>query len=297
MDNRIGAKSPAFNILQKQIARLEATVTAPKVNTPSPALQAQTGYSSPSIAPLTLAPPVQQAQSNAPSMSIRDAQRYQQTGGLAQTNAAVEALLRVLSPAEKAMVQGKVQELLRDGRSIEQTSPQRFAANLALELSEHIGEGKPVSPQLNAVFNKLVQDGRSVFESNPQAQQVLQTNLAARANNLPSVLEGVPGIERTRAAVTAMTARLAPEERKMVEGKALELVRDARSIDQTNPQRFAANLALELSEHIGGGGRLTPELNNLFQQLVREGEPVFRANPRAMEVLNSNLGARQRNLP
>lgn len=299
MDNRIGTRLPGFAALERQLARLETTITPVKQPALPVALsQLQTGYSAQAPSPVNLSPPMQQATSTQAPMSLRDVQRYQQTGAanLSQTNAFVDVLTRILSAAEKTMVQGKVGELTRDGRSIEQTSPARFAANLALELSEYIGEGKPVSPQLNAVFNKLVQDGRSVFETNPQAQAVLQNNLAARANNLPSPLDGLPNVDRTKAAVAQLTARLQPADRRLVENKAAELAREGLSADQIGPARFAANLALELSEHIGAGGQLTPELHGVFQQLVRDGESVFRGNPRALEVLNNNLAARQRNL-
>jgi hypothetical protein len=292
---RVGSRSPIYVALQRKLQNLEATV-APKLTTSTPIAQLTSGFQAQAASPLTLNPQVSQAQSNAPVVSLRDVQRMQQPGNLSQTNAAVDVLTRILSAAEKTMVQGKVNELVRDGRSVEQTSPQRFAANLALELSEYIGEGKPVSPQLNAVFNKLVQDGKSVFESNPQAKAVLANNLAARANNVPSALEGMPGIDRTRAAVAQLTQGLTPADRRMVENKAAELVRDGRGIEQTNPARFAANMALELSEHIGSGGALTPELNRVFQQLVRDGDSVFRSNPRALEVLNQNLAARANNL-
>lgn len=292
---RVGSRSPIYVALQRKLQNLEATV-APKLTTSTPIAQLTSGFQAQAASPLTLNPQVGQAQSNAPVVSLRDIQRMQQPQNLAQTNAAVDVLTRILSAAEKTMVQGKVNELVRDGRSVEQTSPQRFAANLALELSEYIGEGKPVSPQLNAVFNKLVQDGRSVFESNPQAKAVLANNLAARANNVPSALEGLPGIDRTRAAVAQLTQGLPPADRRLVENKAAELVRDGVGIEKTNPARFAANLALELSEHIGAGGQLTPELNRVFQQLVRDGDSVFRGNPRALEVLNQNLAARANNL-
>jgi hypothetical protein len=292
---RVGTRSPMYVALQRKLQNLEATV-APKLTTSTPIAQLTSGFQAQAASPLTLNPQVGQTQSNAPVVSLRDIQRMQQPQNLGQTNAAVDALTRILSAAEKTMVQGKVNELVRDGRSVEQTSPQRFAANLALELSEYIGEGKPVSPQLNAVFNKLVQDGRSVFESNPQAKAVLANNLAARANNVPSALEGLPGIDRTRAAVAQLTQGLNPADRRLVENKAAELVRDGVSVEKTNPARFAANLALELSEHIGAGGPLGPELNRVFQQLVRDGDSVFRGNPRALEVLNQNLAARANNL-
>lgn len=299
MSNTIGNRLPGLASLQRQLANLETSLTpVARPQVPAMLAQLQTGFSAQGATPVSLSPPTQQATSTQAPMSLRDVQRYQQTGtaNLSQTNSLVELLTRVLSAAEKTMVQGKVGELVRDGRSVEQTSPARFAANLALELSEYIGEGKPVSPQLNAVFNKLVQDGRSVFEANPQAKAVLQNNLAARTNNLPSPLEGLPNTERTRAAVGQLTARLTSADRRLVENKAAELAREGLSLDQIGPARFAANLALELSEHIGAGGQLTPELNGVFQQLVRDGESVFRGNPRALEVLNNNLAARQRNL-
>ena len=295
----ISSKLPGFAALQRRLANLEATLTPVKQPSLPPVLQQlQTGFTAQGTTPVALNPQGQVVTSNIAPMSLRDIQRYQQTGaaGLTQTNAYVDQLTRVLSPEEKAMVTGKVGELLRDGRSVEQTNPSRFAANLALELSEYIGEGKPVSPALNAAFHKLVQDGRSVFESNPQANAVLQNNLAARTNNLPSPLASIPGTEQTRAAVARLTQGLGPADRRLVENKAAEISREGLSLDKIGSARFSANMALELSEAIGAGGDLTPELNRVFQQLVKDGDSVFRQNPKALEVLNHNLAARANNL-
>jgi hypothetical protein len=296
----IGSKLPGIAALQRRLANLDSTVTPVK----QPALpqvlsQLVSGYSAQGNAPVNLTPSLGQvASSSIAPMSLRDVQKYQQSGAtsLTQTNAYVDQLTRVLSPEDKAMITGKVGELLRDGRSVEQTNPARFAANLALEVSEYIGEGKPVSPQLNAVFHKLLQDGKSVFDSNPQANAVLQNNLAARANNLPNPLSSIPGTDQTRAAVARMTANLSPADRTLVQNKAAELAREGLSLDKIGPARFSANMALELSEHIGEGGDLSPQLNTLFQQLVKDGDAVFRQNPKALEVINHNLEARAKNL-
>lgn len=294
---RIGPKpSGLAGLQQKLLEKVENQARAQAV-----ALQlrqTRTGFDAGQTSPLNLFPQATAATSTAQTMSLRDAQRLQQLGSITQTRAVVDNLTRGLSPADKALVEGKVGELVADDRSIEKTTPQRFAANLALEISEHIGAGEPVSPQLESLFKALVVEGKSVFESNPMARQALVNNVSARQGNLPqtSVLDGLPNIERTRSALAPLLAQLSPDDRRMVEGKVAELVNDGRSIEKTNPARFAANLALELSEHIGAGLPVSPQLDGLFRLMVKEGDSVFRGSPAARQVLESNLGQRERNL-
>jgi hypothetical protein len=109
-------------------------------------------------------------------------------------------------------------------------------------------------------------------------------------------LLSIPGTEQTRASVARLTAGMSPADRRLVENKAAELAREGLSLDKIGPSRWSANMALEISEHIGAGGDLSPQLNKAFQQLVKDGDAVFRANPKALEVLNHNLAARANNL-
>jgi hypothetical protein len=126
---------------------------------------------------------------------------------LAQTRQVVEDMTRTLSPADKDLVLAKVGELIADGRSVEKTDGDRFAANLALELSEDYGMGRPFSPNLEQFFQQMIQ-GNPVFDTNSAARGVLETNCAARSHNLAS--DPVNATSATAPGAPAVPAPAAP---------------------------------------------------------------------------------------
>ena len=101
----------------------------------------------------------------------------------AQTKAVVDQLTRGMGAEEKAIVTAKAAELNETGFSLEKTSPQRFAANMAMELSEYAATGARRSPTLDAAMTKLVQDGMPVFSQKPQLMTEYQNNLATGRSN------------------------------------------------------------------------------------------------------------------
>lgn len=101
----------------------------------------------------------------------------------AQTKAVVDQLTRGMGAEEKAIVTAKAAELSETGYSLEKTSPQRFAANLAMELSEYVATGATPSSSLNAAMTRLVQDGMPVFSQKPQLMTEYQGNLATGRSN------------------------------------------------------------------------------------------------------------------
>ena len=133
---RIGQKPTGLaGLQQKLLTKLENQVKAQAVS--QQLQQTRTGFDVGQTSPLNLFPQAAAATSTAQTMSVRDAQRLQQLASLTQTRAVVDNMTRGLTPADKALIEGKVGELVADDRSIEKTTPQRFAANLALEISEH----------------------------------------------------------------------------------------------------------------------------------------------------------------
>ena len=101
----------------------------------------------------------------------------------AQTKAVVDQLTRGMGAEEKAIVTAKAAELSETGYSLEKTSPQRFAANMAMELSEYVATGATPSSSLNAAMTKLVQDGMPVFSQNRQLMTDYQNNIATGRSN------------------------------------------------------------------------------------------------------------------
>lgn len=101
----------------------------------------------------------------------------------AQTKAVIDQLTRGMGPEEKAIVTAKAAELAETGFSVEKTNPQRFAANMAMELSEYVATGATPSAALNAAMTKLVQDGMPVFSQKPQLMSEYQSNLATGRSN------------------------------------------------------------------------------------------------------------------
>ncbi len=100
-----------------------------------------------------------------------------------QTQAAVDNVTRGLGAEEKAVVLAKAAELSDTGYGVEKTSGPRFAANLAMELSEYLAMGATPSSGLSAAMTKLVQDGMPVFSQNRQLMSDYQNNLATGRQN------------------------------------------------------------------------------------------------------------------
>lgn len=95
-----------------------------------------------------------------------------------QTKAKVDELTRGLGAEEKAIVTAKAAELVEAGVGLEQTGGPRFAANMALELSEYAATGAKLSPGLQAGIGALVNDAASVFAAKPQLRTDFQQNMS-----------------------------------------------------------------------------------------------------------------------
>jgi hypothetical protein len=100
-----------------------------------------------------------------------------------QTKAVVDQLTRGMGAEEKAVVTAKAAELAETGYSVEKTNPQRFAANMAMELSEYVATGATPSSSLSSAMSRLVQDGMPVFSQNRQLMTDYQKNIQTGRSN------------------------------------------------------------------------------------------------------------------
>src|SRR5262245_60444881 len=102
--------------------------------------------------------------------------------------------------------------------------------------------------------------------------------------------------ESTRSAVEQLVHGLKSEEREVAFAKACELVRDGYSVERTSRERFAANMALELSEYVATGARASSALLDRMLALRKQAGPIFDLKPELDRTLLGNLVRGAKNL-
>jgi hypothetical protein len=124
-------------------------------------------------------------------------------------------------------------------------------------------------------------------------KRALLTDLKAEAGRIQQAMDGTLKLPAaTQKAVDAFVAKLpagAKEERAVVAAKAAELAADGYGVEQKGETKFAANLAMELSEYLAMGAQPSQAFSDALTGLVQQGMPVFKENPDLMKTYAANL--------
>ena len=103
-----------------------------------------------------------------------------------RTAAAVQAITQGMSPEDRAIVMAKARELVNDNAGVEQTSPEKFAANMVSELTEYLAQPGTASPQMLSAVSALYTQSRALFEANPEAHHTILRRIGLELEQAPT---------------------------------------------------------------------------------------------------------------